>query len=587
MMSRIARHLGVVGVVLVLAGCASFPTSGPVQRASDARTAGVAPGIDVAAQPPDSGASPEAILDGFFSALESPGEGYAVARQYLTAEAAAAWDPESGVTIYDTTGQSTAVTDDDVAILRAPLAGRLDADGVFTAADEESLSHDFEMTQVDGEWRIGNPGDGVLMSVQRFRRAFRSVPVYYLDSAGERLVAQRVFLRQEDLASSSPDVLVRALLRDPGSWLRPAVLDVLPSEVHSLGTTVDEDGIAHVNLSAEAEALSANQRLQAAAQLLHTLRYFTAIQGIEIDVNGRTMSIPGADADGVVRTAAVAQFAPERHDADRDLYGISDGVVVRIAADQAFPAREPVAGPLGGTWSDRPGRVAVSWTDERFGVTSEDGRRLYTAGSEDAEPTLVYSGTSLVSPQFDTESALWAVDNTADGPVAVRVSTDGSVSVLPIGELAGAQVVAFRIGPDETHVAVVAQVGSEQRLGMLHLRGTDQLVLDGWRELPVNTSDGPVTRFRDVAFTTADRLMVLGTSDRYGQFTVYTLDIDASTVTSQGPMSDVDAVGITALVSSSTSTVAIVTSAHRGLRYEAQYRWPVFVEGVTDLAYPS
>ena len=60
----------------------------------------------------------------------------------------------------------------------------------------------------------------------------------------------------------SPDALVRALISGPGSWLRPAVLDALPAEVQSLGTWVDADGVAHVNLSEEIEALTAEQERQ-------------------------------------------------------------------------------------------------------------------------------------------------------------------------------------------------------------------------------------------------------------------------------------------------------------------------------------
>ena len=48
-------------LALVLAGCTSFPTSGPVEQVSVAAVPdGHARGIDVAAQAPVAGASPEA-----------------------------------------------------------------------------------------------------------------------------------------------------------------------------------------------------------------------------------------------------------------------------------------------------------------------------------------------------------------------------------------------------------------------------------------------------------------------------------------------------------------------------------------------
>ena len=574
-------------LALVLAGCTSFPTSGPVEQVSVAAVPdGRARGIDVAAQAPVSGASPEAILEGFFSASESPGDGYLVARQFLTPEAAGDWRPESGIRVFDATGQTRVVTADGSAVLRAPLVGRLDPEQVFTAVYEPDFTHNFQMTQVDGEWRIGNPGPGILMSIQRFHRAFQSVPVYYLDAGGERLVSAQVFLRQSDVNPQSPDALVRALISGPGSWLRPAVLDALPTEVQSLGTRVDADGVAHVNLSEEIEALTAEQRIQAAAQLLFTLDHFDTITGLSIEANGRQLSIRGTDADGVVRMTTVARFAPDRPVVSRDLFGVRDGAVIRIG-EAPGGVVSTLPGPLGGGWEETPGQLAVSWAGDRLGVLSEDAERLFTAGTLNTQPELRYSGTRLVKPQFDASGMLWTIDNTDGGPVAVRVGQQGDAALVQLPELDDARVIAFRISPDMTRMAVIAEFGTVQQLGFLRLRGNDQLIVDGWRPLPVNTSRGLVTHLRDVAFVSPNRILVLGAGERDPAFTVHSLDVDAAQVTSQGPLSDVDPVSLTAMPVGTVNAVAVVTAANLGLRYEAQYRWTSLITDVTDLAYPS
>lgn len=573
-------------LVLVLAGCTSFPTSGPVEQASVAAPDGRPRGIDVAAQAPVPGASPEAILEGFFSASESPGEGYQVARQFLTPEAAGEWRPESGIQVYDATGQSRVVTADGSAVLRAPLVGRLDPERVFTAVYDPDFTHNFQMTQVDGQWRIGNPGPGILISIQRFHRAFLGVPVYYLDAAGERMVAAQVFVRQSDVNPQSPDVLVRALISGPGSWLRPAVLDALPTEVQSLGTRVDADGVAHVNLSEQIEALTAEQRLQAAAQLLYTLSQFETITGVTIEANGRQLSIRGADVDGVVRMSTVSRFAPDRPVVPRDLFGVRNGTVIRIG-EAPGGVVSTLPGPLGGGWEEAPGLLAVAWTGDRLGLVSEDAERLFTTVSLSSQPELRYHGTQLVKPQFDASGLLWMIDNTAEGPVAVRVAQQGNAALIPLPELVGARVIAFRISPDMSRMAVVAESGGVQQLGFLRLRGSDQMILDGWRPTPVNTSRGLVTQLRDVAFVSPNRILVLGAGERDPAFTVHSLDVDAAQVTSQGPLSDVDPVRLTAMPVGTVSAVAVLTAANLGLRYEAQYRWSSLVMDVTDLAYPS
>lgn len=580
------RRFLVACLVVALAGCASFPTSGPVERVSDAGPGGRPPGIDVAAQPPQPGASPEAILEGFFAASEAPGDGYLVARQFLTPEVAGSWRPESGIQVYDATGQSRVVTADGAAVLRAPLVGRVDADHVFTAAHEPDFSHNFHMTKVSGEWRIANPGEGILMSIQRFHRAFQQVPVYYFDPTGTRLVTQHVFLRRSDINPQSPDALVRAVIGGPGPWLRPAILDALPAEVESSGTWVDEQGIARLSLSEEMEALSADQRQLAAVQLLSTLSRFDSILGLQITVNGRPLSIESGDAEGVVPLSVIEHYQVEREPAARDLFAVRETGIIRL--DEEVGA-EPVGlpGALGAGWEDVPGTIAASWQGELLAVVSQDRQRLYVAETATGSPTLLYSGEQLTKPQFDAAGQLWTIDNTAGGPVAVRVGDGGKPVLLPLPELASASVVAFRISPDMTRIAAVVQFGQVQRLGLMRLRGADQLAIDGWRELPVSTSRGVLSALRDVTFVSAERLLVLGAGERDAQFMVYSMDVDAAQVISQGPISDVDAVSLTAMPVGSLSAVAVITATNRGLRYEAQYRWPDLLEDVSDLAYPS
>ena len=314
--------------------------------------------------------------------------------------------------------------------------------------------------------------------------------------------------------------------------------------------------------------------------------HFDTITGVSIEANGRQLSIRGTDADGVVRMTTVARFTPDRPVVARDLFGVRDGVVIRIGETPSSVV-STLPGPLGGGWEETPGQLAASWAGDRLGVLSEDAERLFAADTFNTLPVLRYSGTQLVKPQFDASGMLWTIDNTDGGPVAVRVGQQGDAALVQLPELGDARVIAFRISPDMTRMAVIAEFGTVQQLGFLRLRGNDQLIVDGWRPLPVNTSRGLVTHLRDVAFVSPNRILVLGAGERDPAFTVHSLDVDAAQVTSQGPLSDVDPVSLTAMPVGTVNAVAVVTAANLGLRYEAQYRWTSLITDVTDLAYPS
>ena len=98
------RSLGflLVGMsVLALSACTSLPTSGNYQ--SGLRTDTVVPDARWQFNPngPSDGASPAEIVLGFLDAGESPSGDWQIAREFLTADAAANWDPYARVLIDD------------------------------------------------------------------------------------------------------------------------------------------------------------------------------------------------------------------------------------------------------------------------------------------------------------------------------------------------------------------------------------------------------------------------------------------------------------------------------------------------------
>lgn len=161
-------------VVLTLVGCATLPTSGAIEEVP---LSAQPPGIDVAPEPPADGVLPGRLVEGFLQAMADPSDDYAVARQYLTGEAARVWEPTSAV-IYN----GSVSSDNNSADIDGQLLGRLDSGGHYTAAND-SFTFDFGVVEENGQWRIGTPPAGLLLSSYIFDRYYSLVSLYYMAQA--------------------------------------------------------------------------------------------------------------------------------------------------------------------------------------------------------------------------------------------------------------------------------------------------------------------------------------------------------------------------------------------------------------------
>src|SRR5690606_38148636 len=93
---------GLVGLVaaLVCAGCLALPESGPVETGGPVAGQEVGDAPYFSPPPPAEGASPVQLAAGFIRAMEANPVTTAVARGYLTNEAARAWRPDRGTIVY-------------------------------------------------------------------------------------------------------------------------------------------------------------------------------------------------------------------------------------------------------------------------------------------------------------------------------------------------------------------------------------------------------------------------------------------------------------------------------------------------------
>jgi hypothetical protein len=334
--TRTARLLTVAALLLVT-GC-GLPLPTGVQSAGQVQPQGEPAPVEVLPPPPEPGASPEQVLRGFLNAQSSPDDDHAVARQFLAPDVE--WDDEAGAVVYELGSLRVQQDPADPTSLavRVRSTGRIGADGTFSLRDElESRAYSVAR-QPDGEFRLVDVGDGLLLTTGERERSFEPYDVYFLGrsadgTAAARLVADRVFL---PVTAELAPALVERLLTGASDGLAGAVANAAPA-----GTTAEVevvDGVVQVDLSEQVLALETRERQRLAAQLVWTLMV-PPFTGVRLLAGGEPFDVPGAGA--VQDRDDWEEYDPLRGLVDQavPLLYVRDGVV-RSLAGPALPESE-------------------------------------------------------------------------------------------------------------------------------------------------------------------------------------------------------------------------------------------------------
>lgn len=501
---RLVGALVALGLVL-LAGCAGIPTSGPIDRGGRLPDEPRNPGVPFIAEAPRPGASPEEIVLGFLRANADFRGDHRVARLYLTPTARQAWDPDAGTTVFAGVPTPDSGTTDSV-VVRAQKVADVDAEGAFLRSPPgATVERAFRLAEVDGQWRIASLADGLMMSAIDLREAYRQVTLYYLGPSREVLVPDPVLLAQ---LPGTTTQLVSRLLRGPTAGLRSAVGTAFPegSDLDVAAVPV-RGGVASVQLNGAVLRADAEARERMSVQLVWTLRQLgPEIERIRITVNGEDLLTSGAPVEQ--SRDSWKTYDPDRVVPGDSLYAVRGGAVGRVVSGRWLP----LAGPVGQAAGLRT--PAVSLDGSQVAVVSRDGEALLVGRiAEDGTLDPVARGGDLARPSWDSAGNLWIVDRAA-GTLVVLPSGTGRALHVALPELPG-RLSAARVSRDGSRVALITGSGSAARLFVAALSGVDQL--DGG-----SLSDGVVSvieprevlpdlrSVRDVAWADAATLVVLG-----------------------------------------------------------------------------
>ncbi|RYV50183.1 LpqB family beta-propeller domain-containing protein [Pengzhenrongella frigida] len=432
---RGVRALLAALVVLVLAGCAGLPTSGPVGQGDGAVDE---PGsIFPLAFGPPIGAEPQAIVQGFLAAgAAGLGDNYAVARQFLARESRTSWQPTEGVVVYSTAASIDfeQVTETQVSVT-LPVVATVDADGRYTegfpGAQQDAV---FDLVRDStGEWRISGLDDGVLLSEPFFYSVYGATPLYFLTPTRDLLVPEVRWFPRRNAATYA----VRALLAGPSPWLRDAVTTAFPDGTRLAveSVPIDSEGNAMVDLNAAVASANTEDRALLKAQLVQVLQ-LKGIRAVNVTIAGVPMVEPPAAT--LLRDPAPAD----------GLQVLSDGLLQKLTGSTLTPI-ETV-----GSLANLDPRSPAAGVDGSPQVLLSGPGQLVLAPTpgQPAQPLLARTG--LLAPSVDRLGWVWSGPAPSGGLWAVR--SDGTVVDVAVDWLEGRIVRSVRVSRDGTRMAVVS-----------------------------------------------------------------------------------------------------------------------------------
>ncbi len=490
-------------VAVGLSGCATLPESGPVHRKEQYQPDQAQDAPYFTPPGPAEDGSPSAIVSGFLVAMQANPLSTSVARSYLTERARASWKPNRGTIVYEA---FTVKPTGSGAMVRLADTRRLDSRGGWRGGSPgRSETLDLRLVSVDGQWRIDNPVNALVVPTSFFDRSFARFNLYFYDQTGRVLLPDPVFIPRGEQTATN---LVRGLLTGPGSALAEIARSALPSRTGlDLSVVVTESGVAEVPLSREVLQATPSELSRAVDQLAWTLRQVPGIERVRITVGGAPVPLSGGRIDAPVTSGTEFDAGGT---ADAELWGLRGGRVVDLGTSPETPT-EGVLGKQG--YSMRS--LAVSESPRRVAAVSGNGTTVFVAPAEGGNQDTpverpLTRGTDVLRPSFDMFGDLWLVDRTRRGARVFVVHGD-EVRRVRIPGVTGKDVAAFRVARDGSRLAVAFAKATKVQVTDI-LRTDEGIVSGAGRSRTFAAGGRDATRLLDVGWRDPATLAVLSRS---------------------------------------------------------------------------
>lgn len=517
-----ARWAPVLALLIAVTGCSTVPSSSATVQITNAPSR-PSESVGIEPLPPERGATPEEIVRGFIEAAASARPGHPIAKEHLTPAAAKSWSDEGGITVLSSDFATVAVSARSVALTASPV-GTVDARGVFTVGGSGIFTRQFDLEQVNGEWRISDPPNGLILLEPDFGRLYDERDVFFLDPTRQRVVPDPRLVIKGD---AQPTALVQRILDGPSALLAAGVRNPLTGVQLRNAVTITGQAAAVVDLTGlpvdPAPVLS-----EISAQIVWTLAPLS--QRVEIRVDGQPVDINGIPPQQTREDWAA--FDPDALPLDAVGHYLSGGAVhtVPTGAPSPGPAGTGVYGLSSAAVSADPRTGKLSFL---AGVKSDASGAVLYAGPYDKDLVQVLTAGTLSAPTVAaTRAEAWVV---RDGTDVVRVPAGAAPQAVSAPTLAGlGRANVLRLSPDGVRAALVVLGPNGRGLYV----GTVVRAEDGGVELRDLRGVAPsLSQVVDVAWRDSGNLIVLASDPRQARVDPYTVGVDGwglSTLPSAG-----------------------------------------------------
>lgn len=457
-----------LAVALLLSSCAGLPTSGPVSAGLETDSEAAPPDFSFLPDRPVPGASPEEIVAGFIRAGSGPGANgdWERAREFLAPEIRSTWNPWASVTIDLSGDRVYSSTDQGSVSLSFVTVASVNENGTYEKTDEESSSLPFELArQEDGEWRITEAHDGIMLDRDVFPRVFRDYAVMYFDSSWEYLVPDVRWFP----TANAPSRITTALVNRPRSeWLAESVRTAFPESVEASPSVPFDSGVAEVELSPSALAVPSTTMDRMLTQLEASLAS-AGVSEVELSVGGT----PVAAEPVPVRSTRVT---------GPPLVLIEEGFGFLIGDElETVPGLTQVISTVS------PVSIQVTAARDVAALRLADG--TVARQSSDGSSDLLDDRPDLIDPTIDPFEVVWSVPRTQPAALAAFLRDGTQVEVADAWPGA-TQIAAMAVSRDGSRIAAVVTAGARSAVWVAGVIRSDEAPLRLGAPIPIGSIFG-------------------------------------------------------------------------------------------------
>lgn len=443
--ARIIRGLALLAAgAAVLTACSGLPTSGPVNPGVLADEVPDAPFLYYPGGPAE-GATPEQIVSGFVEAATSPANDWATAREFLTAEFAADWEPDTHVTIDVPSSRSydnaRLETEGIVDVSVAPVA-TVDERGIYRAARETSTTLSFELEQQDGgEWRISRAPAGIVLDRDTFPNVYLDYTLDFYDPTWSYLVPDVRWFPSE----TGETRVVSELLSGESPYVEGAAVSAFPrgTQLAAGGVVVGDDGTADITLTQEAGEAEESEVSRMRTQLTASLASL-GVQNVRLHIGGSDVT---QDPHTPLSTRPDSRALVLGDTGYDEGFGFLD----------SGGAIDDVSG-LGDAAGSMEDTTSISLSADRSTLITQDSSGVVSRRTADGGAALDQR-ENLIEPTLDPQGFPWSVPG--DRPKELTAYTQDYEPIPIEGGFAGARAVyAMAASPDGSRMAALVSTKS-------------------------------------------------------------------------------------------------------------------------------